>query len=75
MQGFSPLDGKKTVENVKAANVRAAVGSTVSIRLDSIKRESSRLERYPKSVPSPFTWNWNRDKSIREYSFTGSINR
>lgn len=71
MQGFSPLDGKKTVENVK----RAAVGTTVSIRLDSIKRESSRLERYPKSVSSPFTWNWNRDKSIREYSFTGSINR
>lgn len=33
MQGFSSLDRMKTAENVK----RAAVGSTVSIRFDSIR--------------------------------------
>lgn len=40
MQGFSSLDRMKTAENVK----RAAVGSTVSIRFDSIRSNENQVD-------------------------------
>lgn len=48
MQGFSSLDRMKTAENVK----RAAVGSTVSIRFDSIRSNENQVDS--KDIRSAF---------------------